>query len=145
MGLKEPLDKVGTHMKRTVFYTHDTGVILDEKTYHGAEAQLGAPLWQIHRADLHDILLAKVKELDIPLIMGARVQSYNPDEPSLTLEDGTVLKADVILAADGECRCHLFKVRYLTALWQVIDLVHETRCTDRPKIYASVVTPLLGL
>lgn len=145
MGLKEPLDKVGTHMKKTVFYTHDTGVLLDEKTYYGAEDQLGAPLWQIHRADLHDILLAKVAELGIPLIMGARVQSYSPDQPSLTLEDGSVLEADVILAADGECRSHRCKERQLTRLWQVTDLVHETRCMDRPKIYVLVVTPPLGL
>ncbi|KAK5321988.1 hypothetical protein LTR43_007331 [Exophiala xenobiotica] len=101
MGLKEPLDKVGTHMKRTLFFTHDKGQLLEEKTFHDAEAQLGAPLWQIHRADLHDVLLNKASELGVHLTMGAKVLSYNPDEPSLALEDGTVLKADIILAADG--------------------------------------------
>ncbi|OQU95215.1 FAD binding domain-containing protein [Cladophialophora immunda] len=83
MGLRDRLDAVGTHMKRTVFYTHDAGALLDEKTYHDAETQLGAPLWQIHRADLHDS------------------QDVRPGGASLTLDDGTVLKSDVILAADG--------------------------------------------
>lgn len=101
MGLREPLDACGIHMKRVVFMKHDDGTTLNDQTYYDAEAQLGGPLWQIHRADLHNVLLAKAQKLGVEITMGAKVKSFDWDAPNALLEDGTVVTADVILAADG--------------------------------------------
>ena len=102
MGLRKALDDVAIHMKRVIFLKYDDGKILSEQQYNGAEEKLGAPLWQIHRADLHDVLLAKARELGVEIIMGAKVKSFDWDAPNALLEDGKVVKADVILAADGQ-------------------------------------------
>jgi salicylate hydroxylase len=101
MGLREPLEKVATHMKRVVFVKYDDGTILSEQKYDGAEEELGAPLWQLHRADLHKILLEKAQELGVEITMGAKVSSFDWNAPSASLESGEVVEADVILAADG--------------------------------------------
>jgi salicylate hydroxylase len=101
-GLRDALDAVAIHMKRVIFLKHDDGTILSEQKYDGAEEKLGAPLWQIHRADLHDVLLGNARELGVEITMGAQVKSFDWDAPSALLEDGNVVKADVILAADGK-------------------------------------------
>lgn len=102
LGLRDALDHVGTHMKRTLFVKHDTGELLSETSYVGVEEELGAPLYQIHRADLHDVLLAKVKALGATLIMGVSVAKFDAAGPSVQLTDGAVYNADVVVAADGE-------------------------------------------
>lgn len=105
-GLREQLDKLGTNTKREIFTTWDGAKQFKDTYFDRAalEAEYGAPNWQIHRADLHAILLGKARDLGVEVEMDTRVQRYEPDgddAPSLTLEDGTVRRADVILAADG--------------------------------------------
>lgn len=102
MGLRETLDACGTHMKRVIFKKFDDGTVLDERMYGDTEMQLGGPNWQIHRADLHDVLLKKAEDIGTNIIMAAKVKSYNWNAPSALLEDGSTIEADVILAADGE-------------------------------------------
>lgn len=89
-------------MAKVQFLRSSDGVVIDEKSYAGAEAELGAPLWQIHRADLHDAMLSKARELQVDIRMRAKFASVDADVPSVTLEDGMVLRADVVIAADGE-------------------------------------------
>ncbi|KAH9207896.1 hypothetical protein DL95DRAFT_373775 [Leptodontidium sp. 2 PMI_412] len=101
IGLRKPLDACGIHMRRTVFKKWDDGAVLSETTYLDAEEKLGAPLWQVHRADLHDALLAKAKSVGVNIRMGARVKKFNPEEPSVLLDDGEVVRADIVVASDG--------------------------------------------
>lgn len=79
----------------------DDGTILDEKTFLETETLLNGPLWQIHRGDLHAVMLEYALSIGVHVVMGARVRDYNADTPSVTLENGTIMGADVILAADG--------------------------------------------
>ena len=101
-GLKEALAKVSLDMAKVQFLRSSDGVVIDEKSYAGAEEELGAPLWQIHRADLHDTLLRKARELGVDICMSAKFMSVDAEVPSVRLENGTVLQADVVIAADGE-------------------------------------------
>lgn len=102
MGLREQLDKCSIHLKRVVFKRFDDGSVLDERLYNNTEAELGGPNWQIHRADLHDVLLMKAQEMGLQISMGAKVSKYNQEAPSVVLEDGEVVRGDVILVADGK-------------------------------------------
>ncbi|PVH84302.1 FAD/NAD(P)-binding domain-containing protein [Cadophora sp. DSE1049] len=101
MGLREGLEKVAIHMKRVLFLKYDDGTVLSEQHYDDAEESLGAPLWQLHRADLHDALLGKARQLGVEITMGAKVKSFDWQAPSVLLEDGEAVMADVVLAADG--------------------------------------------
>jgi salicylate hydroxylase len=62
----------------------------------------GAPHLQVHRADLHKILRDLVAP-HVAIFLGSPVVGCdpNPEAPSVTLESGKILKADLIVGADG--------------------------------------------
>ncbi|KAK0854654.1 hypothetical protein LTS02_011402 [Friedmanniomyces endolithicus] len=66
------------------------------------ESRYGAPYYFIHRADLVKLLVGTVQENERTSIRtGCRVVSYDYDVPSVTLSTGEVLKADLVVCADG--------------------------------------------
>ncbi|KAK3986358.1 6-hydroxynicotinate 3-monooxygenase [Cladorrhinum sp. PSN332] len=75
---------------------HD-GKILAEQPLMDMAGYIG------HRGDYHDIFLKWVRDRQIPILMGSDVVSYadTSPTPSLTLSTGTILSADLIVAADG--------------------------------------------
>lgn len=101
MGMHEPLDNCASRMRRVIFKRSDDGTVLDERSYPDYDETLGGPNWQIHRADLHDVLLKKAQSLNIEISMGCKVKTYNANLPAAILEDGTIIEADVIVVADG--------------------------------------------
>ncbi|KFY91112.1 hypothetical protein V500_04798, partial [Pseudogymnoascus sp. VKM F-4518 (FW-2643)] len=78
-----------------------------EEDFHlDAEKQFGAPAVFSHRADLHEALRAKATSEDGPgipieLVTKAIVVSFEAHTRSVTLEDGSTLTADLVVAADG--------------------------------------------
>ena len=74
-----------------------------------AEERYGAPLMSIHRVDLHNELLRLATIQDsheneapkVRLLLNSRVVEASADEGSVTLVDGSVTKADLVVAADG--------------------------------------------
>ena len=70
-----------------------------------AEERYGAPLMSIHRVDLHNELL-RLATTDngrpkVKLLLSSRVVEANAEEGSVVLLDGSVKRADLIVAADG--------------------------------------------
>ena len=61
-----------------------------------------APYYVIHRANFHEILHARAYELGVDIKLGSKVEAYGSDTPSVTLEGGQVMAADLIVAADGK-------------------------------------------
>ncbi|KAG9309242.1 FAD/NAD(P)-binding domain-containing protein [Chiua virens] len=66
------------------------------------EEYYGAPYYHIHRADFHRL----VYELAAPhpritIRTNCRVVSLDPSIPTLTLESGEVIRADLVIGADG--------------------------------------------
>lgn len=64
-------------------------------------AQYGFPFWDLHRVDLQQVLIAKVKELGVEIRLSSRVVDVDFDSPSVTLESGEVVEGDVVLCAEG--------------------------------------------
>jgi hypothetical protein len=61
----------------------------------------GAPFWDLHRVDVQRALAERAKELGAKVRLGARVADLDFDKPSVKLESGEELQADLIVAADG--------------------------------------------
>lgn len=61
----------------------------------------GAPYYVVHRAHLHDALHRLAMQLGVVVRVNHRVVKYNDTRPSVNMENGTVLSADLIVAADG--------------------------------------------
>ena len=72
-----------------------------------AEKQYGAPIMTVHRVDLHNELLRLATAEDcseapkVKLLLSSKVVGANADDGTLKLADGRMMKADLIIAADG--------------------------------------------
>ena len=67
-------------------------------------ARFGFPYYTVHRADLHRLLVEKVKSLDSSAIcLDSKVSSFEEDASQITIvmENGLRIAADVLIGADG--------------------------------------------
>ena len=79
----------------------DGKVIGNARDNPQSEERFGSPYYVTHRAHLHEILHLKAVELGVAIRLASRVEKYNPDEPSLVLVGGEIVRADLVVAADG--------------------------------------------
>jgi salicylate hydroxylase len=102
LGLGAALARVAVYPEGRDYRAWDTG----ERVFwtplgEQAEVHFGAPYYQIHRADLLDILVNALGDAGIHL--NARVQAFEQDEHgvTMTLADGRIVTGDVLVGADG--------------------------------------------
>lgn len=78
------------------------GSVLLSVPYDDIQSRYGAPYYFLHRADLVRLLAETAhRNPKIELRMDCRVASYDFDTPSVTLAGGEILKADIVVCADG--------------------------------------------
>ncbi|KAJ9615426.1 hypothetical protein H2200_001501 [Cladophialophora chaetospira] len=100
-GLNDRILKNATALKATNIVRWENGELLCSAPLMPAVQQrYGAPQYVIHRADLFGSLLEWAQAV-AELRVNSTVVSVDFDIPSITLSDGTVLEADVIVGADG--------------------------------------------
>jgi len=105
LGLGAPLAKVGVRPGAYVFRLHDTGEEIHRFALSDEHEQLhGAPYYQVHRADVHTLLAAKVLDLRRDAIrLNCRVVGFDEsgDNVRLRLADGSIVQGDLLVGADG--------------------------------------------
>jgi len=102
-GLREHLDQVAVQPEGLSLRRYKTGELLGFTRWGEAtEKEYGAPFYQTHRADLHKLLYDLVAP-HVTIFPDSSVVECNPDpaSSSVTLESGKVMKADLIVGADG--------------------------------------------
>jgi len=65
------------------------------------QERYGNPFWGLHRVDLQRAMLDRCRELGMRVRLGARVASVDFESPSVRFLDGSVLRCDVVVCADG--------------------------------------------
>jgi len=105
LGLGPAIARIGVRPQAYVFKLFDTGEVIQRFALSEEhERRNGAPYYQMHRADLHDLLAAKVRELDPSAIhLNHKVVGFreNPDGVELQLVDGKTASGDLLIGADG--------------------------------------------
>jgi salicylate hydroxylase len=105
LGLGEAISRIGVQPKAYVFRLHDTGEIIQQFALSEEhERQHGAPYIQLHRADFHELLVAKVSELKSDVIhLNHKVIEFEEEAGSIKLEfaDGMTARGDLLVGADG--------------------------------------------
>ncbi len=105
LGLGTPLAEVGVRPGAYVFRLHDTGEEIQRFTLSDDHERLhGAPYYQIHRADIHGLLAAKVRALKRDAIrLNCQVIGFEESEDGvrLRLADGAVVEGELLIGADG--------------------------------------------
>lgn len=61
----------------------------------------GAPYYVVHRAHFHEALHKLALKLGVTIHISSRVHSYDSLTPAITLVDGKMHMADLVIAADG--------------------------------------------
>ena len=105
LGLGAPLAELGVRPGAYVFRLHDTGEEIHRFALSDEHEKLhGAPYYQLHRADVHTLLAARVIELKRDAIrLNCRVTGFEEsgDSVKLRLADGTIVQGDLLIGADG--------------------------------------------
>ncbi len=105
LGLAGTLAEVGVRPGAYVFRLHDSGEEIQRFALSDQHEKLhGAPYYQVHRADIHTLLAAKVRDLKRDTIrLNSRVVRFEESDNGvkLCLADGTKVGGDLMVGADG--------------------------------------------
>lgn len=114
LGVEERATKRARRIE-TLVARDQNGRALMHRTFGDADRLVLPP-----RADLYDALIERAGELDIDIVTGSRAVAASP-RGELTLINGTVLPADLAVAADGA----FSRVRESLLLTQRVDYLDE--------------------
>ena len=105
LGLGPAIARIGVRPQAYVFKLFDTGEVIQRFELSEQHERLnGAPYVQMHRADLHELLATKVRELDPNAIrLNHRATGFVEDDRGVELKfaDGTSARGDLLIGADG--------------------------------------------
>lgn len=105
LGLMEAVEATGVLPEAYHFRIFDSGEVLQTIPLGaGYRERHGVPYVTIHRADLHRLLVDKVRSLDPGAVRtGCAVASFAEDEDgvTVTLADGTTERGAALIGADG--------------------------------------------
>ena len=105
LNLGEAIARLSVRPGAYVFRLHDTGEVVGQfPLAEEHEAMNGAPYHQLHRGDLHNLLVTKVKSLKPSVIrLSSRVIGFEESEDHVDLKfsNGSRERADILIGADG--------------------------------------------
>ncbi len=105
LGVEDKLRAVAFRPPVTEFRLYDTGEVLQALSLADAhEKRHGAPYLQLHRADFHAILAARMQAMKPDLVHpGATATRFEEtvDRVVLKLADGRTAEGDMLIGADG--------------------------------------------
>lgn len=100
-GLAKRLQEVVVKPEALTFRRWCTGETLAWTQWGDSmEKNYGAPYYHIHRADFHRMMY-DLAEPHVNIRTNCRVVAMDPSIPSLTLRSGEVVRADLVIGADG--------------------------------------------
>jgi salicylate hydroxylase len=103
-GIYDELVSKATFPKSLSVHRYDGTKLLAHEPHfqNQIHERYGSPFLGMHRVDLQRAMARRAKELGVEVHLSAKVTLVNLSaSPSVTLESGTVIPADVILCADG--------------------------------------------
>ena len=105
-GLRAQLEAIATFPVSMEFRRYDTGKVIGNiwQNYQGfMEKMYGYPFSQVHRADLQQLLAKAAHNAGVEIKLNQRVErlKYGSGSPEIILQDGAVVKADLVIGADG--------------------------------------------
>ncbi|KAJ5577538.1 uncharacterized protein N7459_006502 [Penicillium hispanicum] len=102
LGLGPYLEKYVTEPESVLMRRWEDGKVIGcTRLNPEFREQFDAPYWVIHRAHFHEAMHDLATDLGVVVHLSSRVIAYDAHTPSLTLEDGLHVSADLVVAADG--------------------------------------------
>jgi salicylate hydroxylase len=104
LGLRDEMDRIANSPDAMGRKDWATGEIIALDAAPEYEATYGAPYWQVHRADLHDLLVRAVRRNDAGAIaLNSELVSFDDDGNGVTatFADGSTASGAVLIGCDG--------------------------------------------
>jgi salicylate hydroxylase len=105
LGLGDAIGKLSVRPAAYVFRLHDTGEIIGQFPLAEEHERLnGAPYNQLHRADLHDVLLGKARDYKKDVVrLNRKVVGFEETSTGVRLDfaGGSKAQGDLLIGADG--------------------------------------------
>ncbi len=102
LGAEEAMVRAGIKPDAYVSRDAQTGETLNELLFdREAEERFGGPFVNIHRADLHQILVSKLKPGTIRFDHQLADLAHSPSAVTLKFVNGSHAEADIVIGADG--------------------------------------------
>ncbi len=102
LGVSDAVIAAGFEPLAAVMRHHRTGAAyMNAPLAAACRRRYGAPYIHIHRADLHMILAKAAKDSGAQIHLAAAVEGYQAGGTELQLVDGRVIKANIVIGADG--------------------------------------------
>ncbi|KAJ5626407.1 hypothetical protein N7510_002716 [Penicillium lagena] len=131
LGVYEPIAKLATWPRSITLKRWQNGAnITKTPLYPQMEEVYGYPYFLIHRGDLHKVLLDRAYEVGTEVKVNASVSEVNEAAPSVTLNDGTVYRADLLIGADGIKS----QVRKAVITDRDVEIIPDPNCAYRTLI-----------
>lgn len=114
-GLEDTLTNLGTCPEVFTISRYTGAKVLCRRDGFDREmiSKYGSPFCDIHRADLQLAMFERAEQLGVRFMFNASVAKYDLESPSVTLVNGTRIKGDLIIAADGKVYLVPFRHRPL--------------------------------
>ncbi|GME49438.1 Monooxygenase FAD-binding protein [Neofusicoccum parvum] len=100
-GLKAEMEAIASKPNQINYRSWKTGKPQGFTDMSQMPRKYGAPYWQVYRPDYHTVLFSAALKRGIEVRKGCLVTEYRPEDSSVVLESGEVVKGDLIVAADG--------------------------------------------
>lgn len=102
-GLKSALEDQSVMPSALLWRRWEDGSVIGKAAFNPeSEQRFGSPYYVTHRAYLHKVLHHKAVELGALIHLNKKVYKYGLDDGTVAFEDGSLVSADLIVAADGE-------------------------------------------
>ena len=97
------MDKLAAEPTTLTVHRYSDGKILaTERNFHSnIRRKYDAPFIDLHRADLHSVLVRRARELDVKIELDSKVSDIDFNATSIHLQSGATYSSDLIVAADG--------------------------------------------
>ncbi|KAL7272659.1 hypothetical protein RUND412_004531 [Rhizina undulata] len=107
-GLGPEMSKVSVLPQAFRLRRYQDGKLLSEQSLIPLTDEVyGAPYWHVHRADFHQAMVNKARDLGVKILLDSCVSKVDFETPAVHLTNSTVMTADLIIGADGlksKCR-----------------------------------------
>lgn len=105
-GLESALQRRSVKPRSTLWRRWEDGKVIGKARFNPElEERFGSPYYVTHRAHLHEVLHERTQELGVRVVLSQKAAEYDSEKGTVAFADGEVVKADLIVAADGEnCR-----------------------------------------
>lgn len=104
LGLEEAAKDLADEPPQQITRHYQSGEVLVCIDRSDTTARYGAPYWQMHRADLHGLLVAALLELDPDsIVLNKEFSALAAHSGGATIEfaDGSDVEAELVIGADG--------------------------------------------